>query len=289
MTRWLIGIGVLIAALTGLSLWKGDAALLTVVDWRTPKTTLADHQRFLEDHITVLTPEDGAAPYPTVIQFHGCAGMRKAFHEEWARVANAAGYAAVLVDSNAARGIGYEEALATICEGKQLLGQERAGDVLAAITLVADDPRLDAERLVLAGWSHGAWTVMDFLTMDMERRRPANLAGEALPAPQVDGAILFYPHCGRGALSQLYPWRQRVETLAFVAGRDSIVKPQPCIDFFNAQKEAGAPTDLVVYPEANHIFDDAALRDEYPEYYNEAAANDAAARYERFLAERRDR
>lgn len=283
MMRWLVGIAVLLTILAGLFLWKGDEALLAFIDWRTPKTTLADHQRFLADHVTVITPEKGEAPYPTVIQFHGCAGMRRAFHEEWARVANAAGYAAVLVDSNAARSIEYEEALATICEGEILLGQERAGDVLAAISLITEDPRIDTERLVLAGWSHGAWTVMDFLTMDMDRRQPANLKDKALPSPQIDGAILFYPHCGRGALAQLYPLQQRVETLAFVAGKDRIVEPQPCIDLFTRQKEAGEPVDLVVYPEADHIFDDATLRDEFPEYYNEAAAADSATRYANFL------
>lgn len=280
--RWIIAAAVVIFAAVSF-IWKGEHLLLKAAEWRTAKTTLADHRDFLNDHITVLTPEGGSAPYPTIIQFHGCAGMRREFHENWAQTANDAGYAAVLVDSNRARAIAYEEAMETICAGKALIGQERAGDVLAAIDYVSKDPRLDTEKLILAGWSHGAWTVMDFLTMDMKRARPANLSGEELPKPQIDGAILFYPYCGRGALTRLRAWVRETPTLAFVAGRDSIVEPQPCIDIFSRQKEKGAPTDLVVYPEAEHIFDDATLVSEYPQYYNEAAAADAAVRYDAFL------
>ena len=280
--RWIIATAVVVVAAV-FFLWKGEHLLLKAAEWRTAKTTLADHRDFLSEHITVLTPESGSAPYPTVIQFHGCAGMRREFHESWARTANDAGYAAVLVDSNRARAIAYEEAMETICAGKALIGQERAGDVLAAIDYVSEDPRLDLEKLILAGWSHGAWTVMDFLTMDMKRARPANISGEDLPKPEIDGAILFYPYCGRGALTRLRAWVREIPTLAFVAGRDSIVEPQPCIDIFSRQKENGAPTDLVVYPEAEHIFDDATLISEYPQYYNETAAADAAVRYDAFL------
>ena len=284
MKQWLFGFTAAATALAGLALWKGDALLLGFLDWRTPKTGFAEHQAFIRDYVTIVTPDNGAAPYPTVIQFHGCAGMREAFHENWAARANAAGYAVMLVDSNTARGIGYEESLKTVCEGKTLLGQERAGDVLAAIAIAQEDARLDTERLVLAGWSHGAWTVMDFLTMDMNGRRPANLTQEELIAPEIDGAVLFYPHCGRGALSQFRAWRQTPQTLAFIAGRDTIVDPEPCVTFFSAKKNAGDPVDLVIYPEADHIFDDATLRDEHPEYYDENAARDAARRYSAYLA-----
>lgn len=282
--RWAVGIAVVIL-IAAFSIWKSEAIVLKAVEWQTAKTTLAEHRAFLSDYITVYTPEDGTAPYPTVIQFHGCAGMRQEFHEAWAQRANEAGYAAVLVDSNRARDIQYQESLETVCQGKTLIGQERAGDVLAAISYVADDPRLDDEKVILAGWSHGAWTVMDFLTMDMAQARPSNLVNDALTKPDIDGAILFYPYCGRGALSRIRAWVQETPTLAFIAGRDSIVEPQPCIDFFSSQKTDGAPTDLVVYPEAEHIFDDATLVEEDPQYYDETAAQDAATRYGAFLRE----
>jgi len=280
--RWIVGIAVFLL-LAGFAAWKIEPILLKASAWRTEKTTLTEHLAFLEDHITVLTPERGEGPFPTVIQFHGCAGLRQQFNETWARRANDAGYAAVLVDSNRAREISYEESLETVCKGKALLGQERAGDVLAAISYIENDPRLDAGRLILAGWSHGAWTVMDFLTMDMTRARPANLADDVLARPDVDGAILFYPHCGPGALSRLRRWTEETPVLAFVAGRDSIVEAQPCIDFFTRQKNEGSPTDLVIYPDADHIFDDATLVSEHPQFYDEPSARDAAERYGAFL------
>lgn len=285
--RWIIGLSLFIA-LVAIAVWKSEALVLKVLDWRTPKTTLAEHQALLKDHITILTPSEGEAPFPTVIQFHGCARMGREFHENWANVALEAGHAAVIIDSNNARDIGYEEALNTICEGKALLGQERAGDVLAAIEFVKDDPRLNAEDIVLAGWSHGAWTLMDFFTMDMTRTHPANLLRDDLVKPDVDGAILFYPHCGPGALSKTRPWEHELPVLAFVAGQDSIVEPEPCINFFSAQEKSGSPTSLVVYPDADHIFDDATIVDDYPEYYDEKAAEDAIARYSLFLTTLRD-
>lgn len=285
--RWIIGF-LLLFVIVAISAWKSESLVLKALDWRTPNTTLAEHQAFLSNHITVLTPSKGTAPYPTVIQFHGCAGMRREFHETWAQVANDAGYAAVLVDSNRARAIGFEESLQTICEGKTLIGQERAGDILAAVSYAANDPRLDMDKLILAGWSHGAWTVMDFLTMDMKGARPANLSNDALIKPDIDGAILFYPHCGRGALSRVRSWTQDISTLAFIAGKDSIVEPKPCIDFFAKQKADGKSTELIVYPEADHIFDDASLYREDPKYYHEASAKDAAIRYETFLNQLHD-
>lgn len=287
MMRWIIGFIVLFV-IVALSAWKSESLILKALHWQTPKTTLAEHQAFLSDYITVLTPDEGSAPYPTVIQFHGCAGMRREFHENWAQIANDAGYAAVLVDSNRARAIGFEESLQTICEGKALIGQERAGDVLAAINHALKDPRLNTDKLVLAGWSHGAWTVMDFLTMDMASSSPANLSNDTLVKPDIDGAILFYPYCGRGTLSRVRAWTQEISTLAFIAGNDSIVEPKPCIDFFSKQKADGKSTELIVYPEAEHIFDDVTLYEEDPKYYDEASAKDATKRYKAFLAKLSD-
>jgi len=215
--------------------------------------------------------------------------LRREFHDLWAAVGNAAGYAVMLVDSTGPRGITRDQAFETVCPGKALLGQERAGDVLAAIKLAEADTRLDADHLIVAGWSHGAWTLMDYFTMDMDARRPAGLVREEAAAPEIEGAILFYPHCGLGALSRLRDWRQTPPVLALIAGSDTIVDGDQCIDYFETQKNAGYPVDLVVYEDADHIFDDPTVRETYPQFYNEDAAKDAAARYREFLIKSRGR
>lgn len=282
MKPWQI-IAIAVLVLGAFLYWKREPAMMRFLDWRTPKMTLEARQQLIAGGIEVLTPKTGAASYPVVLQFHGCAGMRRTFHKLWADIALKNGFAVMLVDSTGPRGVDSEEALETVCQGKTLLGQERAGDVLAALNLAETDSRLDTDHLVVAGWSHGAWTIMDYLTMDMERRWPAGLRRESVTAPKIDGAILFYPYCGRGALSRIRKWRQTPPMLALIAGRDSVVNAEECIAYFSAREKSGYPVNVVIYPEADHIFDDITLIDEYPEYYDETAAKDAAARYEDFL------
>ena len=285
MKRWhLILLGVL--AVAGLLYINREPLMMRALDARTPKTDLAAHQQFIGETIKVVLPSEGAPPFPVVLQFHGCAGIRPPFHDQWAEVANNAGYAAVIVDSMAPRGISRQEALETVCAGKTLLGQERAGDILAAIKLAETDTRLDTDRLVVAAWSHGAWSLMDYFTMDMKTNWPAGInPGESAPAA-IDGAILFYPYCGAGTLSRFRDWAQKPPVLAFIAGEDAIVDARICTRYFEEQKRAGEAVDLVVYTDAQHVFDDPFLEPEWIHWYNEEYFADAKKRYEAFLTKR---
>jgi dienelactone hydrolase len=272
-----------IVGVAGALFWYREPLMMAWLASKIEKTDLAQHQDLIRDFIDIRLPESGAAPFPVVLQFHGCAGMRPEFHRQWADIANKAGYAVMIVDSNRPRGYSRREALDTICRGKALLGQERAGDIYAALTLAQEDERLDTERLVLAGWSHGAWTVMDYLTMDASKNPLPGFARVEAPAPDVGGAILFYPHCGPGALSQ---YRQPVQTpqmLVFIAGADEIVDAEKCIKYFERRKQRGDPVDFTIYPDANHVFDDPFLEPEWIHWYNEDYTKDAMQKYEAFL------
>lgn len=284
MKHWRI-IGLVLALGVSVLVWKREPLMIAWFAMNTDQTNLNQRIELIESNIEVRLPDEGAAPFPVVLQFHGCAGIRPPFQEQWADIANRAGFAAMIVDSNGPRGISREAALDKICGGKALIGHERAGDVLAALRIAQNDERLDTSRLVLTGWSHGAWSVMDFLTMDGKNRTPAGLSGWSGDTADIAGAVLFYPYCGAGALSRFREWTQHPKTLAFVAGADKMVPAKACISYFKARQSKGDPVDLLIYADADHVFDDPFLEPEWIHWYNEEYFKDAADRYEAFLEE----
>jgi len=281
MKRWQIAL-VVVAVLSSLLVWKREPLAMAWFASKLDKTTLDARAALLQDHLEIVTPE-GAGPFPVVLQLHGCAGIRAPFQQQWAEIANGAGYAAVIVDSNGARGMDRAAGLEQVCGGKTLLGQERAGDIAAALEILKQDQRLDLSRLALAGWSHGAWTVMDYLTLDLAKTAPPGFVRPLTNVPDVDAAVLFYPYCGVGARSRYAAWTQRPKTLALIAGADEVVKAPQCIRYFEKRERADDHLEIVVYPDANHVFDDPFLEPDYIHWYNEEYFNDAARRYEAFL------
>ncbi len=262
----------------GFLYWKREPIYLSFLARKIEQTTLDERIELLAPSIDVRLPEHGAPPYPVVMQFHGCAGIRAPFMGQWVDIANEAGYAAVIVDSLKPRGLDRDP----VCDGEALLGQERAGDIYAAVMIAKADPRLDKSTIVLAGWSHGGWSIMDYLTFDPARRAPPGLTnGAAAPAPA--GVIFFYPYCGPGALSRFKPWKQTPRVLALIAGGDTIVNADLCIRYFENRRARDGGVEIAVYPGAEHVFDDPFLEKEYQSWYNEAYFEDAKSRYAAFL------
>lgn len=67
-------------------------------------------------------------------------------------------------------------------------------------------PEVDASRIVLAGWSHGGWAIMDLMTMGWEQPGEAGLADpDPTPLKGLRGLFLAYPYGGFGALSRRRP------------------------------------------------------------------------------------
>ncbi|GJL94306.1 MAG: dienelactone hydrolase [Hyphococcus sp.] len=281
MKKWqmiLLGIVFLVSILG----WKAEPLMLAFFANQIEKTSIDERVALIKNDVEIRLPTKGTAPFPVVLQFHGCAGVRPEFQHQWADVATEAGYAAIIVDSMSPRGYSRQKALDIVCSGKALIGQERAGDVLAAIKIVENDPRLDETKIIAAGWSHGAWSLMDYLTLDMKTRFPAGIK-EATPAAALKGAIVFYPYCGRGSRSRFDQWKQDLPVLALIAGEDTIVNADECISYFQGRQKKRDGTELVVYPGAEHVFDDPFLEPDYIHWYNEEYFNDAKTRYRRFL------
>jgi dienelactone hydrolase len=225
--------------------------------------------RSFSDHIAALSPAfevrlpEGEGPFPVVLQFHGCGGVKK-LQGRWADVVTEAGWAAVIVDSYAHRGISYVEALTQVCPGLRLWGRERAGDVFAAVAWAKEQAWADASRIVLAGWSHGGWTVLDALALHPgdQVQRAAKLSGlPEEPLAGVVGAFVVYPYAGVGSVAAEQGLRLDVGTRAIVGSRDVIVGSKALRKRLEAMRTPGAPVDVVWFEGATHAFDEPEARD----------------------------
>ena len=153
------------------------------------------------DASKVFRPE-GPGPFPVALILHGCGG-KTPFLETYAQVAVEAGWAAVVVDSFAPRKISPLRAKLTVCTGTRLQGLERSGDIFAMLAWLEDQPWADAERVFLAGWSHGGWAIMDGYAIGPNAARATGVV-DADPLKlraRVKGALLVYPYAAYPSLT----------------------------------------------------------------------------------------
>jgi dienelactone hydrolase len=255
--------------------------------WHIKKHTPEELAPLLKQYFQIKTPE-GKWPFPTIIGFHGCGGLRKGV-SDWADYLVGLGYATILVDSFTGRGIITPDDIKDVCAGRKLWGSERAGDVLVSLVEARKLSFVDKDQLALFGWSHGAWTIMDLLAMDPPHELPTNLSRSPdQPLTGVKAAVLFYPYCKFPAKSRGQGWTQNIEVLLLMAGKDSMVSTEACLKIVSILEKSGRPIRTHVYPSMDHAFD---MRDEdlkelqLPFIHNSEATHDARKRVKRFLAE----
>ena len=215
--------------------------------------TLSQRWARLEPHTTVVGPDDDR-PRPAVLLFHGCGGLRDHL-PRYAGAAKAEGWRAFTVDSYAPRGWSRPFALATVCTGLLLRGGERAGDILAALHGVSQRRDVDASKIVLAGWSHGGWGIMEAMSAD--RSGPslgvADPGGIALDG--VVGTYLAYPYVGAAALNRMRPWRHCPRTLAVIARSDHLTTVRNAERVHAMIRDCGAEVETWV-ADGSHSFDE---------------------------------
>lgn len=209
----------------------------------------------LMPHADIVKP-DGPGPFPVVVQMHGCGG-KKSFQSTWAEEVREAGWAAVVIDSFAHRRISRLEAYATVCSGARLRGAERAGDLFAALAWARRQSWADASRMVVAGWSHGGWAVLDALALRPEEAgaftRLADLPTE--PLEGVVGAFVVYPYCSFGCIARRRGLRWDAQPLALVGSRDVIVGGASLRATLEAMP-APRPVRVAWLEGATHAFDE---------------------------------
>ena len=246
--------------------------------------TIAARWAKLKPHVKAHGPADGpAGSAATVLLFHGCGGVRPHL-DGYARAAVECGARALVVDSFAPRGWNRSFALALVCTGALLRGPERAGDVLAAVHGAIQDFGADPQRLILAGWSHGGWSIMDLMTMPLAHPGDAGLAD---PSPAVlagvKGLFLAYPYGGIGALSRTRPWVRKPRVLGLLAERDHVTRAVDADRIYRAPHIAGAELEIWRV-DGTHAFEepDTGLS---PMRYDAKLAAEAMVRFKTFVAQ----
>jgi len=277
--RWTFGF-LLILGLSVAGL--GLSAFATWQGWLTRATDQADLASRLNPYMRVHLPE-GDGPFPTVLQFHGF-GSALASQDDWAAFLADNGYVVIIVDSLGPRGINREEAIATVCTGFQLTSLERAGDILASLSAARDLSFVDADNLFLAGWSHGGWSIMDLLSLDLAHEIPSNLI-TASPddLAGVRGAILIYPYCGFPSRTLSEGWQSPLPSLILMGDRDTVAPADQCLAVVDRLLDDGVSVQHIVYDDASHAFDVALPERFHRGDFNEQITEAARAEALRFL------
>jgi dienelactone hydrolase len=242
--------------------------------------TLEQRWRKLWPSVVQYGPADDL-PRPAVVMFHGCGGVRE--HMAWyARAAAEMGWRAFVVDSYSARGWSRKFGATFTCIGLAFRGYARSGDVLAAAWGVQQLRAVDPDNVVLAGWSHGAWAVMDLMTLPLTQRGEARLVN---PSPdilsKVDRLFLAYPYLNVVARSRSHAWVRAPRVFAIVPQHDHLASIRTHLRAYAAALSAGASVEL--WPvDGTHAFDEPDLK--APEHLMRHDPVLAAASIEKFKA-----
>lgn len=227
------------------------------------------HAAWLAPHVEIRLPESASSPVPTALLFHGCGGLRS-MQDDYAASLNAAGYGAVIIDSMAPRGIGRAGAMTQVCTALRLRGQVRAADVFAAVELARRTPGIDPDRLVLVGWSHGGWAILDALTFAADDSLPPGLS--AMPGlAGVQAAVLMYPYCSFPARARRRSIDTRIAIDAVLAGRDMVASTADCRQVLERASDAGVTVSWDLWPGLTHAFDEPGNPDPRMQFNAEAA------------------
>ena len=235
----------------------------------------------LYPHIEAVGPDDDAVR-PAVLIIHGCGGVRDHLRR-YAHEAAAAGWRAFLVDSYAARGWSKRFAQYLVCTGVLLRGWARAGDVLAAVWGVSQWPGVDASRLMLAGWSHGSWAIMDLMTLGPDPGDAGLADPQTVSLDGVRDLFMAYPYVGYVARSQTRPWRRAPRVLGVIARRDHMASTRRSLRAYAAALHAGAEVELWAV-DATHAFDEPGIKAPVPIAHDPDLGEASLRRFRRFLA-----
>ena len=201
-------------------------------------------------------PPEKAEPRPLVIGLHGCGGALDAkgqLNPIWQRYAgyfNAERMHFVVLDSFTPRGL--TSICATPSARRTVKEDDRREDVFAAITWLAQQPSVDAARIIIVGWSHGAQTVLSVLdATDKFVQAQKN---------QPKAAVAFYPGCNK----PLKMWRYAIQAplLVMIGDLDDWTLASHCVSLRAKVLEdrtgtavSGPAFELEVYPGSYHGFD----------------------------------
>ncbi len=229
-------------------------------------------------------------PHAAVVMLHGRAGPYSSLangvynastlskrHKEWGQFWAERGYVALLVDSFGPRNYpagfpkgSYEDRPAAVSEQTV-----RPLDAYGALRYLRGRRDIAAGRIGVQGWSNGGMTVL----VTMSSRAP----GIDAPTPESGfrAAIAEYPGCGMEAIQGRYVAYAPI--LMMIAAADEEVSPKRCEEFAQKARASGSSLEPVVYPGAEHNFDDPG-KTKQANPANRRATEDAMRRAEAFFS-----
>lgn len=232
--------------------------------------------RRLQARNLILAPE-GAGPFPAVLLLHTCYG-NLGHVDAWAERLRDRGYVAVVVNSMRARDMNGHFDRVAVCGGRALRSRERSRDIRLSVEQLRAAGNVDMARIAIVGFSHGAWTALDYLG-----RSPGRDNGGP---PGIRSVVAVYPFCGGEALEGLAAWPRGVRMLMLLAGDDQTVGIDECQALAREQVARGFAVQTHVYPGARHGYDiDPVLIYGYDQRYDAVAALDTRRRIIAFLDE----
>ena len=183
---------------------------------------------------------EGAGPFPAVVLAHGCNG-NASMERSWGATLRDWGYATFILDSFRGRGI-----LEVCTNGRTLLPLQRVPDAYGALRVLAANPKIDAQRVALMGFSHGGALAM--LAATQWAKDTYAPAGE----PAFRAFLPFYPNCNAS-----FPERDRVSAPVRIhtGESDDWTPAKPCAELAAALRASGQDVAIQVYPNAHHAFD----------------------------------
>jgi len=182
------------------------------------------------------------APVPAVVLLHGAGGVRWSRELTYGPQFAEQGVAAVVVDSFAPRrdlASGFLDRLFNITEVMM------ATDAYRVLDYLNSRPDIDGARVAVIGFSYGG---MVSILSAYEQVRAALAEGEQRFAAH----IAFYGPC---IIRAEDPTTTGAPVLMLNGGRDNILDPEACEALAADLSDSGSEVELVVYPEAMHLWD----------------------------------
>jgi dienelactone hydrolase len=188
-------------------------------------------------------PEQARDRYPAVIVVHALSGYRDANEGYVAAELRKAGFATLTYDSFAARGTTGPALSAS--PGYLPIG---VADAYAALRLLSGEPRIDAERIAIIGFSYGG---------DVGHLAAFETLRSALnPGPGRFAAhVAFYPGGAFGAIAEPGAYTG-APVLMLLGGKDDNLPVTKIENYLAYARTAGAPAPIetVIYPGAYHAW-----------------------------------
>lgn len=179
-------------------------------------------------------PKGVTEAVPAVILAHGTNGYEPAL-ARWAKFFREQGATSVELDYFTGRSL--TNASANI--------PTPFGDFIEAVKVLTTDPRIDMKRIALFGQSRGGNMVP--LASDGQHK---SSYGEA----RIAASVALYPSCAN-YINGVGKAAFNAPPLILLGTKDSFATPDECKRFAAAGDAAGRKVEVIVYPDAHHLFD----------------------------------